>query len=60
VDGWNNAILYGSDATGYGYTIRSRGKDGVVGSSSGETHEFNCDIVFQDGRYTAWPEGVQT
>lgn len=61
-DGWNNAVVYTPGATaGMGYTLRSTGKDGVVeGSpSGGATHEFDCDIVFVDGQFTQWPEGIQ-
>ena len=59
-DGWNRAIRYGSGAAGIGYTIRSYGKNGTVDASLGQTTAFNCDIVFQDGQFVAWPSGIQT
>lgn len=62
-DGWAGAIYYGSDATGSGsdYTIKSYGKDKADSpSSKGATGDFDCDIIYQNGTFTAYPEGVQT
>ena len=59
-DAWNWPIRYGSGAAGIGYTIRSYGKNGVIDASTGQTAAFNCDIAFQDGRFVAWPAGLQT
>ena len=59
-DGWSQVILYGSDSTGGAYTVRSLAKDGVKNGNSGQTSSFNCDIVFESGQFTAWPQGVQT
>ena len=59
-DGWNRAIQYGSAAGGTAYTVRSTGKDGIKNGTTGQTNSFNCDIVFQDGQFTAWPQGIQT
>ena len=59
-DGWNRAIRYGSATGGTAYTIRSYGKNGTADASFGQTNAFNCDIVFQDGQFTAWPQGIQT
>ena len=53
----------GSDAGGSGsdYTIMTYSKDKKVSSSSaGATSDFDCDIIFQNGTFTAYPEGVQT
>ena len=61
-DGWNNAVVYVPGTTvGMGYTLRSTGKDGLMeGSpSGGATHEFDCDILFIDGQFMQWPEGLQ-
>ena len=61
-DGWNNALVYDPGSTvGMGYTLRSTGKDGMVEGSptGGATHEFDCDIVFSDGEFKQWPEGLQ-
>jgi len=59
-DGWNWNIQYGSAAGGSGYTVRSLGKDGSKNGNSGQTQDFNCDIVFQVGQFTAYPSGIQT
>ena len=61
-DGWNNAVVYVPGTTvGMGYTLRSTGKDGLLeGSpSGGATNEFDCDILFIDGQFMQWPEGLQ-
>jgi len=62
-DGWGGALQYGSDATGSGsdYTIKSLGKDKKVSATSaGPTNDFDCDIIYQNGTFVAYPEGVQT
>jgi general secretion pathway protein G len=62
-DGWGGTLLYGSDAAGAGsdYTIVSYGKDKKQSTSSkGATNAFDCDIIYQNGTFTAYPEGVQT
>ena len=62
-DGWGGSMLYGSDAAGVGsdYTIVSYGKDKKQSTSSkGATNSFDCDIIYQNGTFTAYPEGVQT
>ena len=62
-DGWSGPLLYGSDAGGAGsdYTITSFGKDKKVSASSaGVTNDFDCDIIYQNGSFTAYPEGIQT
>ena len=59
-DGWNWNIQYGTTSDGSGYTVRSLGKDGTKNGSTGQTADFNCDIVFQAGVFTAYPSGIQT
>jgi general secretion pathway protein G len=62
-DGWAGNILYGSDSGGVGsdYTIVSYGKDKKASSSSiGATNDFDCDIIYENGTFSAYPEGVQT
>jgi general secretion pathway protein G len=62
-DGWTGILYYGSDTTGAGsdYTIKSYGKDKKQSTSSkGATNDFDCDIIYQNGTFTAYPEGVQT
>jgi hypothetical protein len=59
-DGWNNAMVYVPNA-GVGYTVKSPGKDGAVEGSpaGGATQDFDCDILFVEGQFTQWPEGMQ-
>ena len=59
-DGWNWNIQYGTAAAGAGYTVRSLGKDGSKNGVSGQTTDFNCDIIFQAGQFVAYPSGIQT
>ena len=62
-DGWGGQLFYGSDAAGAGsdYTIMTYGKDKKVSpASKGGTNDFDCDIIYQNGVFTAYPEGVQT
>ncbi len=62
-DGWGGTMFYGADAAGTGsdYTIKSYGKDKKESTSSVKaTNDFDCDIIFQNGGFTAYPEGVQT
>jgi len=58
-DGWNWDIQYVTPANGTAYTLRSLGKDGTWNGVSGATNNFNCDIVYEIGSFTAWPEGIQ-
>ena len=60
LDGWGWNIQYGSTTGGTAYTIRSLGKDGTKNGSTGATQDFNCDIIFQVGQFTAYPQGIQT
>jgi len=59
-DGWNWNIQYGSTAGGSAYTVRSLGKDGLKNGTGGVTNDFNCDIIFQVGQFTAYPQGIQS
>jgi type II secretion system protein G len=58
-DGWQNSFYVSS--TTLGYTIASGGKDGggLTGVEWGEFHGVNRPIVFMDGQFAAWPDGVQ-
>jgi len=59
-DGWNKAFGYAVSTTYQDYAIASAGKDGVfLAPSPGPSNNFNTDIVFSDGQFTAYPEGVQ-
>ena len=63
-DGWNSWFRYNTDATGNAYIFASGGKDGVytvaaTTSPVGPTTDFNADIVYSNGSFLQWPEGVQ-
>jgi len=60
VDGWNFNLQYGSATGGSAYTVRSYGKDNTKNGAQGATTDFNCDIVFQGGQFTSYPQGIQT
>ena len=67
-DGWNRNYGFAMDgAVGSAtqeYGIRSQGKDGAYTSSSyttgTQTGAFDCDIVYSNGSFIQWPEGMQT
>ena len=60
-DGWNSWFLYDTDTNGQTYTIGSGGKDGTTSSTvvPGPTTDFNADIVYSNGQFIQYPEGVQ-
>ena len=60
-DGWSSWFLYTAANNLQDYGVVSGGKDGSATSpaSSGPTTNFNIDIVFSDGQFTVYPEGVQ-
>jgi len=59
-DAWAYTWDVGASA-GYDYTVASVGKDGAVGPRpGGGTMQFDCDIVFSNGRFFQWPEGPQS
>ena len=59
-DGWNNTVVYLGAALGVGYTVKSPGKNGSVDAVvGGMTNDFDCDIIFIEGQFTQWPEGMQ-
>ena len=60
VDAWNNGYEVGSSQTQY--SIESKGKDGAEDSNSSSTvtGKFDCDIIFADGTFVVYPEGVQS
>lgn len=59
VDGWHNLVRYWS--SGNGYTIVSYGANMAVDEPYlwGPTRRFVDDIVWVDGSFYQWPEGVQ-
>ncbi len=58
-DGWGHPLQYASE--GMSYTLRSYGKNGeqdpIVEGKSGETNNFNADLVFSDGSWIQKPKG---
>jgi type II secretion system protein G len=67
-DGWNNDFVYVTDqAFGGGsqaqrYAIISGARDDIVETSPalGPTNDFDCDIIYSNGTFLAYPEGLQT
>lgn len=62
-DGWNEPYEFAVDAAADGtqrYGIRSSGRDRVFQSSYvvGPVSDFDCDIVYGDGSFIAYPKGV--
>jgi len=58
-DAWGTGFQVGANSTQY--SIESLGKDGAEDSgTSGPTTKFDCDIIFADGTFIEYPEGVQT
>jgi len=65
-DGWGGAYSYGVDNGNAGkanaYAVGSGGRDGgaAVGTYNiGPTTAFECDIIFSNGVFITFPEGVQ-
>lgn len=67
VDGWAMAFDFAADQPlGNGiaskvYGIRSRGRDRKVDAAivPGPTTQFDCDIVYSNGGFVMFPQGVQ-
>ncbi len=61
-DGWSTVMEFNAGTTsGAGYTVKSYGKGGLEEGSpaGGKTTDFTKDIIFIDGQFAQWPEGVQ-
>jgi general secretion pathway protein G len=72
-DGWGNAWQFGVSQTWGGstaaqtYAVFSSGKDGKFANSTAGnlvvtvtgTTNFDCDIIYTNGAFVAYPEGVQ-
>ena len=60
-DGWNNDFVI--DSSGAEYTLGSPGKDGSGGlaACSGAPHctDLNDAIIFSNGQFLQWPDGIQ-
>jgi type II secretory pathway pseudopilin PulG len=72
VDGWGNPIRYSCVGEQEGrctaYFVGSGGKDGrfahedaheYVASPAGGTSSFDCDLVYSNGQFIEYPEGIQ-
>jgi type II secretion system protein G len=61
-DGWGRAYGFGVDTPGQVYAIRSQGKDGSWQDTQpiGPTTTFDSDIVYSNGSFMCFPEGIQT
>ena len=64
-DGWNQNMGFSSETEGTAYTLWSMAKAGgdagsvTIIHNGGATTDFSDDIIFVDGRYYQWPEGMQ-
>jgi hypothetical protein len=65
-DGWNQNMGFQSEAQGTAYTVWSTAKAGgdasgnpTIQGTGGPKTDFIDDIIFSDGRYYQWPEGMQ-
>ena len=64
-DGWGDAYGFAMRGTpAQEYVIRSLGKDAIQESTTytvgKTTGSFDCDIVYSNGSFIQWPEGMQT
>jgi general secretion pathway protein G len=60
-DGWETGYEFMNSAAGDTYCIRSYGKDKTPEGTvvAGGKGDFDCDIVYQNGSFVAYPEGIQ-
>ena len=63
-DGWDHPFRYActkeEDGRCTAYVVGSAGKDGVFAQPDlGTTRNFDCDIIFSNGNFIEYPEGVQ-
>jgi general secretion pathway protein G len=60
-DGWNQPLVAVGDDKGSAYTIYSYGLGiGKTTWTKGTTTNFIDNIVFSNGQFYMWPEGMQT
>ena len=64
-DGWSTAFLQGSTTSSY--AVKSVGADKTDNTASLTsaaaaitTGNFDCDIIYSDGTFVQYPEGVQS
>jgi len=70
-DGWSHALDFfldspiGSSKAGSVYVIRSPGRDGIMEGKAKKAYKiqvttnFDCDIVYSNGAFIAYPQGKQ-
>jgi type II secretion system protein G len=66
-DGWGTPWKFSSTSSGTAsalnhqqYQIVSYGRNGAADlTSEGTTTNFYCDIVYENGTFVVWPEGIQ-
>jgi general secretion pathway protein G len=60
-DGWRRGWNVVIDAQGQNYTIESFGRDGIAGAvGAAVTTDFDDQIVYSNGVFVRYPEGIQT
>jgi general secretion pathway protein G len=67
-DGWGHPLeaytnlSWGNGTAASAYALISPGRDGRFATSptTGATTNFDCDIVYSNGSFLAYPEGVNT
>lgn len=61
LDGWSSVYDFAVNTDGSSYMIRSYGRGGAPDAEivTGATNRFDCDIVFSNGTFIQYPEGVQ-
>ena len=60
-DGWGHPYHYATDTPKQQYVLISTGRDGVPDGTINciTTTNFNDDIVYSNGSFIQWPEGIQ-
>ena len=66
-DGWNNPFqgftgeAFSTGPPSNDYALVSAGRDKILSSTTslGGTKAFDCDIIFSNGTFVAYPDGVQ-
>lgn len=60
-DGWNSWFTYGTTTEGTDYCIRSAADGGVAETTPayGSTTSFKADIIYVNGAFVQYPEGIQ-
>jgi general secretion pathway protein G len=66
-DGWSTSFQVGTNTPGSSYAIKSVGADKTdntasltSAASAITTGNFDCDIIYSDGTFVQYPEGVQS